>query len=361
MARFGAPVARHHFHPETAGFASGVERSLADRAGAWHHLDVTRRPPGSRAGLVQAASFENRQAAIAPLLGAVREELALHDTPHPLFHGAWDWHSSVHGHWALLTYSGYDGRDTHAQWVIDRLRSEAWAAEVEHLVAKPEFELPYGRAWLLALANAYERVTGGRELRRPLAPVVETLHEWCLTTALGPDTQEYLNPCWPLIHLWQWREDEPAPRRALEDRIRERFLGPGSSLASDHDPPGAFFSRWSLQAHLIGQTLGGGPLADWLSEENVDPDSLAPIAEVHSAHHLGTNATRAWGFASAYRATGDARWRDAYERHLKASIALHEAWRDDRYAYRHWVPQFTLYAAHLASEDSEHRSQRPCP
>mgnify|MGYP004275482901 CR=1 FL=1 len=47
--------------------------------------------------------------------------------------------------------------------------------------------------------------------------------------------------------------------------------------------------------------------------------------------------------------------------HLKASIALHEAWRDDRYAYRHWVPQFTLYAAHLASEDSEHRSQRPCP
>ena len=30
--------------------------------------------------------------------------LQLRDTAHPLFHGSWDWHSAVHGHWALLKW-----------------------------------------------------------------------------------------------------------------------------------------------------------------------------------------------------------------------------------------------------------------
>ncbi len=309
-------------------------------------------PPSASRGDALLARIANSGSSIDPLLQSVRAELLLPDTNHPIFHGAWDWHSSVHGHWALLVLGALRGRRSDVRWVADRLRSDAWSLEIEGLVAQPEFELPYGRAWLLALVSAYERLTGDRALRASMSPVVEQLHSWCTSTALGPETQEYQNPCWPLLHLWRWYDKEPATRRTLEEHIRERCIGHDLSLETDHDPPGTFFSRWSLVAHLLGETLGDRALSQWLREENVDPTTLEPITELHSAHHLGTNGTRAWGFASAYRATRDPRWRDAYLRHVEASLALHETWADDRHAYRHWVPQFTLYAIHLAAEDS---------
>jgi len=129
------------------------------------------------------------------LLDAVRAEVVLEDTDHPLFHGSWDWHSSVHAHWALLALGALRGRRSETQWVIERMRSDAWRAEIEHLQAHPDFELPYGRAWLLALAHDYERLSGDRGLRQTLEPVASALFDWCKSTSLGPQTQEYQNPC----------------------------------------------------------------------------------------------------------------------------------------------------------------------
>jgi hypothetical protein len=287
------------------------------------------------------------------LLGAVRVELEHQDTDHPLFHGSWDWHSSVHGHWTALTFGALRGRHAQLGWVTDRLRSDAFVAEVDHLLAHPEFELPYGRAWLLALMNTYERLTGDTSLRSAMEPVARSVHDWCTGSAPGPEAQEYQNPCWPLLHLWRWSGDE---RGELTAVIRDRFLGHEVSLSDDEERPGGFFSRWALQAHLIGGTLGADALSAWLQGQADEPDDTEALHVLHSAHHLGTNATRAWGFWSAYWATGEARWRAAYERHLRASLDLHETWAEDRRAYGHWVPQFTLYAAHLATEDSPRTS-----
>jgi len=141
-------------------------------------------------------------------------------------------------------------------------------------------------------------------------------------------------------------------RGALTQLIGERFTGRELSLSSDAEMPGAFFSRWALQAHLLEGTIGPRALAGWLGGQALDPTQIEALTDLHSSHHLGTNATRAWGFWSCYRATGDDDWRDAFTRHLSASIDLHDSWCHDRRAYGHWVPQFTLYAIHLATEDS---------
>jgi hypothetical protein len=265
-----------------------------------------------------------------------------------VFHGSWDWHSAVHGHWARLTFGAKGDDPAEQDWVVTRLRSSAFQEEVEHLLANPEFERPYGRAWLLALMSTYEHVTSDVSLRGLIAPVARELHTWCLESDLGPETHEYDNPCWPLLHLWRWSGGE---RGELEALIRDRFLGHQVSLSDDQERPGGFFSRWAMQAHLIGKTLGAEALASWLEQERRPSEPIEVLSTLHSAHHLGTNATRAWGFWSAYSATGQSRWRAAYESHLRASLELHEAWNQDRRAYGHWVPQFTLYAAHLATED----------
>jgi len=68
------------------------------------------------------------------------------------------------------------------------------------------------------------------------------------------------------------------------------------------------------------------------------------VENLNTDHHLSINASRSWGFYSAYLATSDSKWKDAYDEHVQAAISLHSEWKNNRSAYSHWVPQFTLYS-----------------
>jgi hypothetical protein len=74
------------------------------------------------------------------------------DTAHPVFHGCVDWHSAVHGNYALRVISRLTG-DTKfadvAQSVMSPggLRSELTSVNE----GRAREELPYGFAWLLIL------------------------------------------------------------------------------------------------------------------------------------------------------------------------------------------------------------------
>ncbi|MBV9541195.1 MAG: DUF2891 family protein, partial [Alphaproteobacteria bacterium] len=101
----------------------------------------------------------------AALLAQVPAKHVLrHDTAHPAFHGCIDWHSACHGVWALLAYQGLTG-DTQYEPIIDSiLLPTKQAAEAADLAARPQFEMPYGRAWFLRLALEDRRVTGSTRL-----------------------------------------------------------------------------------------------------------------------------------------------------------------------------------------------------
>ena len=87
-----------------------------------------------------------------------------------------------------------------------------------------------------------------------------------------------------------------------------------------------------------------------------DPTTIQPVFPLRSVHHLGINASRAWGLITVFNTIGGDQWHRAYERHLEASLALHAEWKDDAYAYAHWVPQFTIYALHLELGNSAETS-----
>ena len=71
------------------------------------------------------------------------------DTQHPVFHGCVDWHSAVHGHWALLRIAATTGKDDElAKWVASALTPDGIVAEGTYLREHPEFEMPYGRVVL---------------------------------------------------------------------------------------------------------------------------------------------------------------------------------------------------------------------
>lgn len=296
---------------------------------------------------------ESPAQAIAALLPELRVELRRQDTEHPVFHGCWDWHSAVHGHWALLRGAQLLGLDEDQAWVEERLLGSGMAQEFATLRERPDFERPYGRAWLLRLLLCFERGSGNRTLRESGEEAALALQDWLGGQLLGPDVGEYANPCWALLqlHAWAAHVEDALSVEWLRDVVTQRFWDNSLELERDAELPGEFFSRWALQAALVAEVLGDKALVEWLGKQPYSLGAMRPLETLHSAHHLGMNASRAWGFYAAARATGSALWFNAYEGHVEASLALHEDWKQDRRAYTHWVPQFTIYAVALDAEE----------
>jgi hypothetical protein len=259
-----------------------------------------------------------------------------------IFHGCWDWHSSVHGHWALLESSHLVDDKENLEWVSERLQSKDMEEDIRYLRDHPDFEMPYGRAWYLRLMMRLEQLTGFGDYKCLVQEIALDLREWIENSMRDPSISEYKNPTWALIQLHTWAthfEDSETVDWVVQ-KTKENFLNPKVSMDLDREGKGEFFSLWGLQTYLIYTTHGADELSKWLEDDY----NLDVVENLNTDHHLAINASRAWGFYSAYLATSDSKWKDAYDEHVQASIDLHTVWKDDRRAYAHWVPQFTLYA-----------------
>lgn len=115
------------------------------------------------------------------LLGTADFRAADHVSRHPVFHGAYDWHSSVHMHWLLVRVArlfpageaAAESRDVLAA----RLVPATLAVERAYLAspAGRTFERPYGWAWLLELRAELERLAQGDERAAAWAAAVDPL------------------------------------------------------------------------------------------------------------------------------------------------------------------------------------------
>ena len=98
-------------------------------------------------------------AALRALAAPIRAAVLRRDTGHAAFHGCWDWHSAVHGHWAILRVARVSGQvEAEAAWVEAQLTEAGIADEAALLRQHPRFEDPYGRAWFLRLALEFAPV-----------------------------------------------------------------------------------------------------------------------------------------------------------------------------------------------------------
>jgi hypothetical protein len=279
---------------------------------------------------------------IKEFIKTFRSEVSQKDTEHIIFHGCWDWHSSVHGHWALLESSHLVDDKENLEWVSERLQSKNMEEELQYLRDHPEFEMPYGRAWYLRLMMRLEQITGFGDYKCLVQEIALDLREWIENSMRDPSISEYKNPSWTLIQLHDWAthfEDSETVNWIVE-KTKENFLEPKVSMDLDREGKGEFFSLWGLQTYLIYTALGANELSKWLEDDY----NLDVVKDLNTDHHLAINASRSWGFHCAYLATSEQKWKEAYDNHVQASKDLHPVWKDNRRAYAHWVPQFTLYS-----------------
>jgi hypothetical protein len=288
----------------------------------------------------------------------------------PVFWGSFDWHSSVHGHWALvraLRLGAAPELAAQSRAALARSLTEAGlAGEWRHLEARISFERPYGLAWVLQLAAE--------------------LHAWD-----DPDAQRWRDWLAPLeslaaARLWEFLAQLPFPIRsgqhdqtafamglardwarvrrrddrvaALDARARDWHAGDRGAPV-DYEPSGHdFLSPTLAVADLMRRVLPPGEFAAWCTGLLPGPMSaglarwLTPVtspdrADGKLAHLDGLNLTRAWMLAAVARALPPghplcAPLGAAAEAHHAAGLAAARATRE--YAGTHWLGSFAVYA-----------------
>lgn len=284
----------------------------------------------------------------------------------PAFYGAFDWHSAVHGHWALarLLRVFADRAPGPARAALERsLTPERIAGELAYQspAQRRGFEMPYGIAWLLALDAELGCLTGDdarrwRAALEPLADLAAGRFAAWVTRLPGPvRTGEHGQSAFAMgLALDAARA---TGRDALAQAIttRARVFHEGDRDAPLAYEPSAFdFLSPSLgEADLMRRVL---PAADFLAwwdrfapalgrTSGLEPTGSGDPSDGKLAHRDGLNLSRAWMLAAIAEALPAADVRrsalvDMARRSADAGLA---AVTSEHYAGAHWLGTFAVY------------------
>jgi hypothetical protein len=283
----------------------------------------------------------------ADLLAAVpAQHIRRHDTIHPAFHGCIDWHSACHAAWALLAHRGMTGDARHEAIVDDVLMPAKLAAEAADLAARSEFEMPYGRAWLLRLALEDRRVTGSTRLTFFARDAAASLVENYRQKPPQAFAREYANPCWALINLFDYAQCEN--RADLSDFVREAAARLAQELdrlptPSEEDTWPDFMAVTPNFCDLVVRT-GAAPPDTVMKKAGARLRALKPVTAPTRPHHYALNFSRGWALAGLYEAARDERLLSLALDHVETNLHHPSWWRGDYRAVSHWVPQFGMFA-----------------
>ncbi len=294
---------------------------------------------------------------LTSLASTVEAGVRRQDTTHPAFCGCIDWHSSVHGTYALLAAARLTGESRWVDVVESMLTPEHLEGELLSLEqGSLNHELPYGYSWFLKLAQERERWCGKKDLF-PLASVMAAkLEEWIFSlpvdeVAHHTQRQEYGNLSWALLNLWEWSQWKGNAQlvEKLSAFIKTRVLPIGKEhpLSSD-DMLNEFFSASLQRTRAILSILSREESELYLTGYIQKELGLEPVRTAHTPHLAGLNFSRAWGLWTLFQSTGHQAYRDMYVNHILTHMALPQYWRDDYQKHSHWVPQFGIYAIALS-------------
>jgi hypothetical protein len=296
---------------------------------------------------------------------------------HPVFHGCYDWHSSVHMHWSLLRLCAsapaltrradiaahFDERFTHEN--VERER--AYAADPR----RASFERPYGWAWLLKLQaeldalardGAIDGVSAWAGALRPFADDVATrLAAFLGRTRYPVRSGTHGNSAFAMLLALDYSiASAHAQLRGAVERAAEVWFLADRDYSAAYEPSGADFLSPGLCEALLMSRVMPDRFAPWWGSfrPNTDgwsrwrtPAVVADRVDPQLVHLDGLNLSRAWclwGLADAVAAqaaldpdvsaeliaAGDRHWRAAWPHVTEGDFAA-----------THWLVSFAVLSA----------------
>ncbi|TMQ70189.1 MAG: DUF2891 domain-containing protein [Candidatus Eisenbacteria bacterium] len=288
----------------------------------------------------------------------------------PAFFGSFDWHSCVHGHWALARLARLNPGapfEARARAALATSLTPAKIAGEAAYLGIPEragFERPYGLAWLLQLAAELREWADAEaaEWSAALAPLEALARDrvfawlpklpWPVRS--GVHAQTALSLC--LILDWS-RVVKDHELEALIARRARAWFESDLDAPIAYEPSGNDFLSPALgEADLMRRVCPAMEFAGWLAAFLPDLESdrarrwLTPVtspdpSDGQLAHLDGLNLSRAWMLEGIASALAPAERRRAL---LEAAAREHaaaglSAVSGEHYAGAHWLGSYAVY------------------
>lgn len=293
------------------------------------------------------------------------EDLKSPSTLHPAFYGCFDWHSSVHGHWSLVSllkqFPNMDNADDIKQRLLKNISKANIEAEVQYFYGKhnTSYERTYGWAWLLKLAeelHTWDDKTA-RTLESNLQPLTDLIVDKYI--AFLPKLNypirvgEHTNTAFGLSFAYDYAVtvNNEKLKTLIEKRSKDFYLK-DVSCPITWEPSGFdFLSPCFEEAALMKRVLPISEFKTWIhtflpqlkdKSFKLETGKVSDRTDGKLVHLDGVNFSRAWSLNKIAE--------DLPEyNHLK-NIANHHinyslpSIVNDSYEGGHWLGSFAIYA-----------------
>jgi hypothetical protein len=283
---------------------------------------------------------------------------------HPAFYGCFDWHSSVHGHWTLVTILKTFPEFEHRNEILLKLKKnitkENILKEVEYFDDEhnKDYERTYGWAWLLKLDETLLEWNSpeAEEMHKNLEPLVnlisEKFNEFLDKLIYPIRVGEHSNIAFGMSFAYDYAQKYNAKlAKKIEQKAKEYFLN-DRDCPLTWEPGGFDFLSPCLQeAALMQKVLSEKEFRMWLKkflpgfERNpgkfLQPVDVTDRSDGKLAHLDGLNFSRAWCLFEIGNALENRKMIDLGIRHFNYS---YEKMDSGEYAGAHWLASFATYA-----------------
>ncbi|MEO1296554.1 MAG: DUF2891 family protein [Cyanobacteria bacterium J06636_16] len=256
-----------------------------------------------------------------------------------IFTGSFDWHSSVHAHWALLSMARLTDDALLQSKLLSRLTPENLEAERTFLnnAENADFEMPYGRAWLLLMLAELSKHEESHDL--PLNYFRKELEQQ-LTLWLEQNSasnEVVLNggyqPWLFIFLLLQFSQPRLEILHRLE-ALRSQIDNTRETITTIQPREFDFFYLPAI-LYLIDQTKEPREKVFCYCDD-VTPQFNQNLS-FKNCHQAGMNVVRLWPYALEKPVnSGGSRFSKSLERILSQP----DQWKGSFELISHWVPQF---------------------
>ena len=283
----------------------------------------------------------------------------------PIFYGCFDWHSSVHGYWSIVTllekFPDLDENNEIREKLNALITEENLATELAFFddYNNRNFERTYGWAWFFQLhgqLSQWQDADAQRwaKILQPMADkFIERYTEYLPKLLYPSRTGTHDNSAFSLSLALQYaRQMKNSTFEALIERHALRLYENDRNCNITFEPSGHdFLSACLEEANLMGQILDNAAYETWLTAFlpeitttafTLQPAKVSDRADGHLVHLDGLNFSRATCLKEI------ARKLPAVSEHLNQLANEHfEASfgniTNDDYMGSHWLGTFALY------------------
>lgn len=284
---------------------------------------------------------------------------------HPIFYGCFDWHSSVHGYWTMVSllqnFPEMDKSEDLKQFLRNRITSENVRVEVNYFEREinKTFERTYGWAWFLKLAETFHNWDDpfAREMEETLQPLTDILvlrfKEFLPKLNYPVRVGEHANTAFALSFAYDYANsiNDGEFKNLLKSRAVDFYMKDQNCPISWEPSGYDFFSPCLEEIGIMQRVLESDEFLEWLdhfmpqlssSEYSLKPGEVSDRTDGKLVHLDGLNFSRAWIlYDLAYKFEKYAHLENTANEHMLYSYPNVIG---DSYEGGHWLASFAVYA-----------------